>query len=71
MAYTFRIHCRASDDYSLAIVDGDVILTKADPNDDRQARLRSIFSFRFLFASPCFQRSLVFNAALAQGREVR
>ncbi|KAM0849379.1 hypothetical protein ACQ4PT_053765 [Festuca glaucescens] len=36
MAYTFRIHCRASDDYSLAIVDGDVILTKADPSDDRQ-----------------------------------
>ncbi|KAM0849378.1 hypothetical protein ACQ4PT_053765 [Festuca glaucescens] len=35
MAYTFRIHCRASDDYSLAIVDGDVILTKADPSDDR------------------------------------
>ncbi|KAK1650443.1 hypothetical protein QYE76_068248 [Lolium multiflorum] len=24
MAYTFRIHCRASDDYSLAIVDGDL-----------------------------------------------
>jgi hypothetical protein len=50
MAYTFRIHCRASDDYSLAIVDGDVILTKSDPNDDHQARLRSIFCFRFLFA---------------------
>lgn len=38
MAYTLRIRCRASDDHSLAIVDGEVILTNADPNDDRQAR---------------------------------
>jgi hypothetical protein len=45
MAYTFRIHCRASDDYSLAIVDGEVILTKAD-QDDSQARLRSSVSSR-------------------------
>ncbi|PNT77492.1 hypothetical protein BRADI_1g63671v3 [Brachypodium distachyon] len=36
MAYTLRIRCRASDDHSLAIVDGEVILTNADPNDDRQ-----------------------------------
>jgi hypothetical protein len=46
MAYTFRIHCRTSDDYSLAIVDGEVILTKADQRDDRQARLRSSVSSR-------------------------
>ncbi|KAF7074365.1 hypothetical protein CFC21_079237 [Triticum aestivum] len=36
MAYTFRIHCRASDDLSLALVDGEVVLAAADPSDDRQ-----------------------------------
>ncbi|XBI03997.1 hypothetical protein VPH35_132349 [Triticum aestivum] len=36
MAYTFRIHCRASDDLTLALVDGEVILAAADPSDDRQ-----------------------------------
>ncbi|CAM0873026.1 unnamed protein product [Alopecurus aequalis] len=36
MAYKFRIHCRASNAYSLAIVNGEVILAKADQSDDRQ-----------------------------------
>uniref|UniRef100_A0A0D9VTJ2 Ricin B lectin domain-containing protein n=1 Tax=Leersia perrieri TaxID=77586 RepID=A0A0D9VTJ2_9ORYZ len=37
MAHMFRIQCRASDELSLAIVNGEVILAKADPCDDRQA----------------------------------
>ncbi|KAF0909759.1 hypothetical protein E2562_000085 [Oryza meyeriana var. granulata] len=37
MADTFRIQCRASDDLSLTLVNGGVILSKADPRDDRQA----------------------------------
>ncbi|KAF7111360.1 hypothetical protein CFC21_111383 [Triticum aestivum] len=41
MAYTFRIHCRASDDHSLALIDGQVVLAAADPGDDRQASLPS------------------------------
>ncbi|KAE8813796.1 hypothetical protein D1007_08986 [Hordeum vulgare] len=36
MAYTFRIHCRASDDLSLSLVDGQVVLAAADPSDERQ-----------------------------------
>jgi hypothetical protein len=41
---TFRIYCGASHDLSLAIVNGEVVLAKADPCDDRQARgLASLF----------------------------
>ncbi|KAL6649855.1 hypothetical protein ACP70R_014079 [Stipagrostis hirtigluma subsp. patula] len=36
MACTYRIHCSASDELSLAIVNGDVVLAKSDPRDDRQ-----------------------------------
>ncbi|KAF2939037.1 hypothetical protein DAI22_03g163200 [Oryza sativa Japonica Group] len=36
MEHAFRIQCRASDDLSLAIVNGEVILAKSDPRDDRQ-----------------------------------
>ncbi|OEL22404.1 hypothetical protein BAE44_0016578 [Dichanthelium oligosanthes] len=36
MALTSRIQCRASDDLSLTIVDGQPVLTKADARDDRQ-----------------------------------
>ncbi|KAL5218783.1 hypothetical protein ABZP36_019467 [Zizania latifolia] len=38
MAHALRIQCRASDEMSLAIVNGEVILANADPRDDRQAR---------------------------------
>jgi hypothetical protein len=38
MAYTFMIRCRASDDLSLAIVDGEPVLTKADAGDQRQVQ---------------------------------
>lgn len=36
MASTFNIHCRKFDDLSLATVDGDLTLTKANPRDERQ-----------------------------------
>ncbi|BAS83988.1 Os03g0325900 [Oryza sativa Japonica Group] len=42
MEHAFRIQCRASDDLSLAIVNGEVILAKSDPRDDRQARPSSL-----------------------------
>jgi len=45
MAYTFRIHCRASDDHSLALIDGQVVLAAAGPGDDRQASLPSVVCF--------------------------
>uniref|UniRef100_A0A0D9Z6M8 Uncharacterized protein n=1 Tax=Oryza glumipatula TaxID=40148 RepID=A0A0D9Z6M8_9ORYZ len=38
MAHMFRIQCRASDVLRLTIVNGEVILGKSDPRDDRQAR---------------------------------
>ncbi|XP_034570951.1 ricin B-like lectin R40C1 [Setaria viridis] len=42
MASTFMIRCRASDDLSLAIVDGEAVLTKADARDDRQLWLKDM-----------------------------
>ncbi|CAL4914192.1 unnamed protein product [Urochloa decumbens] len=42
MASTFRIHCRASDDLSLAIIGGETVLTRADANDDRQMWLKDM-----------------------------
>ncbi|KAL6645000.1 hypothetical protein ACP70R_016608 [Stipagrostis hirtigluma subsp. patula] len=36
MAGSYRIHCSASDEHSLAIVNAEVVLAKADPCDDRQ-----------------------------------
>ncbi|XP_025879441.1 ricin B-like lectin R40C1 [Oryza sativa Japonica Group] len=36
MAHMFRIQCRASDVLRLTIVNGEVILGKSDPRDDRQ-----------------------------------
>lgn len=55
MAHMFRIQCRASDDLSLAIVNGEVILAKSDPRDDRQARPSSLLlRFCVTFTSfPC------------------
>jgi hypothetical protein len=35
---TFRIYCGASHDLSLAIANGEVVLAKTDPCDDRRAR---------------------------------
>ncbi|KAF8728552.1 hypothetical protein HU200_017815 [Digitaria exilis] len=42
MASTFSIHCRASDDLLLAMVDGEPVLTKADTSDDRQLWLKDL-----------------------------
>ncbi|KAF8779700.1 hypothetical protein HU200_002346 [Digitaria exilis] len=42
MASTFSIHCRASDDLLLAMVDGEPVLTKADTIDDRQLWLKDL-----------------------------
>ncbi|KAL6660080.1 hypothetical protein ACP70R_002202 [Stipagrostis hirtigluma subsp. patula] len=42
MACTYRIHCSASDELSLAIVNGDVVLAKSDPRDDRQVWFKDL-----------------------------
>ncbi|XP_040377499.1 ricin B-like lectin R40G2 [Oryza brachyantha] len=42
MANTIRIQCRASDELSLTLVNGEVILTRADPRDDRQVWYKNV-----------------------------
>jgi hypothetical protein len=42
-ANTFRINCGASDDLSLAIVNGDAVLATADHKDERQVLVNLLF----------------------------
>uniref|UniRef100_A0A0E0CZV7 Uncharacterized protein n=1 Tax=Oryza meridionalis TaxID=40149 RepID=A0A0E0CZV7_9ORYZ len=60
MEHAFRIQCRASDDLSVAIVNGEVILAKSDPRDNRQARPSSLLlRFCVTFTSfPCLGHAL-------------
>lgn len=67
------IHCSLSVDYGLAIINGEVILTKADSSDDRQARIILLSKFRQTGVH-CIDIDpipLLFNVALVDSPYVR
>ncbi|EEE58979.1 hypothetical protein OsJ_10681 [Oryza sativa Japonica Group] len=75
MAHMFRIQCRASDVLRLTIVNGEVILGKSDPRDDRQARplhfpSASLFH-RLRHAHHVLALCTLRQYGLAQGRKIQ
>ncbi|TVU47223.1 hypothetical protein EJB05_06815, partial [Eragrostis curvula] len=64
MAHTFRIYCSTSEDHSLAIVNGEVVLAKADLRDDLLRRLLTVLCTSVLVLMQAWLKDLSYGGGI-------